>query len=248
MIGFKNPIILKPIMIKPVDYEKLRVIDLIELIKERGIKGYSKKPKVVLIQMLRDRDAIDAANRKGFYPRTPSPETTVPTTVQGNQGNQGNPQIQLDVGENLTVTFKNLELQDFFDLIEYPTDADDKAIDADYARLVRDLMTQEQIQALGDDPQIMIRPLLIEFNHFNGTGYHYQDMDINLRDIPGIQGTIISPVEGYINFKYNEGYPYGQYLYSFNVPKGPGYLAILHQEGAGYGNYVETTMAFLLPN
>jgi hypothetical protein len=151
--------------------------------------------------------------------------------------------VRLDFEESdFSLILKRFTLQEYTTFMASTDDDGDENLS--YAELLAPLLEQVQVK-LEFETQVAFRPLLIELNHFNGTGYHYQDMSIT---ITGLEEVIQSPVDGYIAYHFDED-GYRSYLYSFHRRDGKtAYLAILHREGPGYGQEVETILALLFPD
>ena len=164
-----------------------------------------------------------------------------------------NIKIKIDIDEDLTIILKHLEMKDLDVLIKKYNDADDDddSIDACYANSCIKLLTNnnlnlenDTLKELGSNAKIIISKPSIEMNIFDGTGSCYNNMKIK---ISGLKEIIRSDIEGFINFLEETGFY--NYLYKFNYSNDkPGYMAILHDEGPGYGSDVSTILVFILPS
>lgn len=151
--------------------------------------------------------------------------------------------IKLYIGDQMTVKYNEIEAYLFWPLTEVTDDEADEyniGVDVSDAQFIRDELLDERKDTLPRNTKILFIDTMLEYNHFDGTGYHFQDMSITIPNV-----VTRTPVTGYIEFIVKDGY--FSYLYEFRKLNGqPGYLCILHSEGAGYGSTVLTRLAVLI--
>lgn len=140
--------------------------------------------------------------------------------------------LTLDIGDNITVIYKNITPEEYNPVF----DTEDEDLDVDLGELYPIMYKLLKGHLVTQKRMIRVHSML-EFNHFNGTGYCFQDMKMRLHSV---DLDITSDVDGYTDFTEGVGSAFS-YIYRTDQ----GYLFIIHLTGPGYGSLHDTHIVML---
>ena len=151
--------------------------------------------------------------------------------------------VKLYIGDEITIKYHRVDAYLFWPLSEVTDETAEElniSVDVDDAQLIRDELLGDRKNILPPNTKILFIDTVLEYNLFDGTGYHFQDMNITIPNV-----VIRAHVRGFETYAEINGY--FSYLYEFTKTNGQtGYLCILHSEGVGFGSNVSTRLAILI--